>query len=94
MWRARRHRAATPFGVSGTQTREELEADADLKARVEAIRLQAGPRMSLGDVRESSVPKMLLVSAPCHGGVIVHLGVLTEAVRDPRQDCSQLRLLT
>jgi 4-oxalomesaconate tautomerase len=62
--------AADAFGVSGNETREELDANADLKTRIEAIRLQAGPRMTLGDVRESSVPKMVLVAAPRHGGVI------------------------
>ena len=62
--------AADAFGVTGDETREELDANPDLKARIEAIRLQAGPRMNLGDVRESSVPKMVLVAPPRHGGVI------------------------
>ena len=38
---------------------EDLEADADLKARVEAIRLAAGPLMNLGDVTKKTVPKMM-----------------------------------
>jgi len=62
--------AAHDLGISGTEARDELEADAGLRARVEAVRLQAGSLMNLGDVRESSVPKMILVSAPRHGGVI------------------------
>lgn len=61
---------ALALGVSGTETREELEANAALVARVEAIRLQAGPMMSLGDVSEASVPKMILVLPPKDGGVI------------------------
>ena len=61
---------ASDLGVTGTESREELEADADLKARVEAIRLKAGPMMNLGDVTEKSVPKMTLVSAPQSGGAI------------------------
>ncbi|WP_205965347.1 4-oxalomesaconate tautomerase [Pseudooceanicola onchidii] len=61
---------AADLGVTGTEAREELEADTGLKARLEEIRLQAGPRMNLGDVREKSVPKMTLVSPPQHGGVI------------------------
>ena len=56
--------AAADFGATGTETREALEADAALKARLEAIRLQAGPLMNLGDVTAKSVPKMTLVSAP------------------------------
>jgi len=62
--------SAADFGLSGTETREELEADAALKARIEAIRLQAGPMMNLGEVKEASVPKMTLVSPPRAGGVL------------------------
>lgn len=61
---------ASDFGLSGQETREALEADADLKARIEAIRLIAGPMMNLGDVAAKSVPKMTLVSAPMQGGAI------------------------
>jgi 4-oxalomesaconate tautomerase len=62
--------AAADFGLTGQEPREALEADLSLKARIEAIRLQAGPRMNLGDVVEKSVPKMTLVSAPTQGGTI------------------------
>ena len=41
-----------------------------MKAKVEAIRLKAGPMMNLGDVTEKSVPKMMLVAAPREGGAI------------------------
>ncbi len=62
--------AAVDFGLTGQETREALEADTALKARIEAIRLQAGPLMNLGDVADKSVPKMTLVSAPAQGGTI------------------------
>jgi 4-oxalomesaconate tautomerase len=62
--------AAADFGITGTESREDLEANSDLKARLEAIRLAVGPMMNLGDVTEKSVPKMTLVSAPTAGGVI------------------------
>lgn len=62
--------AAEDMGIGGTETREELEADAGLKARIETIRLQAGALMRLGDVRESTVPKMILVSPPREGGAV------------------------
>lgn len=62
--------SAADFGLSGQETREEIEANDGLKARVEAIRLKAGPMMNLGDVRDASVPKMTLVSAPIAGGAI------------------------
>lgn len=61
---------AADFGLTGQETRDQIEAMPALKARVEAIRLQAGPMMNLGDVAEASVPKMTLVSAPMAGGAI------------------------
>lgn len=61
---------AADFGLTGEESREELEADAGLKARLEAIRRKAGPIMNLGDVTNASVPKMTLVSAPKAGGAI------------------------
>ena len=62
--------AATDVGATGTESRDVLEADTALKARLEAIRLKAGPLMNLGDVTEKSVPKMILVSAPTAGGAL------------------------
>ncbi len=61
---------AEDFGLSGQESREMLDADDVLKARLEAIRLACGPLMNLGDVREKSVPKMTLVSPPTAGGTI------------------------
>ena len=61
---------AADFGLTGAESRDDLEANAGLKARIEAIRLKAGPIMKLGDVTEASVPKMTLVSAPTLGGAI------------------------
>lgn len=62
--------AAADLGLRGDESREVLEADEALKARVEAMRLVAGPMMNLGDVAEKSVPKMTLVSAARKGGTI------------------------
>lgn len=61
---------ASDFGATGYESREELDAADDLKARLEAIRLKAGERMNLGDVKEKSVPKMMLVAPPRDGGAI------------------------
>lgn len=61
---------AADFGLTGEETREAIEANAELKSRIEAIRLKAGPVMNLGDVKAASVPKMTLVSAPRQGGAI------------------------
>ncbi|HEX7760833.1 MAG TPA: 4-oxalomesaconate tautomerase [Caulobacteraceae bacterium] len=61
---------AADFGKTGYETPDELEADLDLKARVEAVRLAVGPLMNLGDVARRTVPKMCLVSPARNGGVI------------------------
>ena len=62
--------AAQDVGITGYEDRETLDANDALKAKVEAIRLQAGPRMNLGDVSAKSVPKMMLVAGPKDGGAI------------------------
>jgi len=62
--------AAADVGVTGYEDRDTLDANADMKAKIEAIRLKAGPLMNLGDVTEKSVPKMMLVAAPREGGAI------------------------
>ncbi|EQB18330.1 4-oxalomesaconate tautomerase [Sphingobium lactosutens] len=61
---------AQDVGVTGYEDRETLDKDDALKARIEAIRLAVGERMNLGDVREKSVPKMMLVAPPRNGGAI------------------------
>jgi 4-oxalomesaconate tautomerase len=61
---------AEDVGATGYEDRDSLDAATDLKARIEAIRLQAGQLMNLGDVAEKSVPKMMLVAAPAHGGAV------------------------
>ena len=61
---------ASDFGVSGTESRDELDGNTELKIRLESIRLQAVPLMNLGDVTEKSVPKMSLVCKPKDGGCI------------------------
>jgi len=61
---------ASDFGLTGIESPDALEADASLKQKLESIRLRAGQRMGLGDVAESSVPKVALVSSPRTGGVL------------------------
>jgi 4-oxalomesaconate tautomerase len=61
---------ASDLGKTGAESPAELEADKELKARVEAIRLEAGRRMNLGDVTRKTVPKMCLASPPKSGGAI------------------------
>ena len=61
---------AEDVGATGYETRAELDAAEELKARIEAIRLKAGPLMNLGDVSAKSVPKMMLVAPPKNGGAV------------------------
>jgi 4-oxalomesaconate tautomerase len=61
---------AVDFGLTGRETCSEIEASADALARIEAIRLETGPRMGLGDVRDAAIPKMILVSESVDGGSI------------------------
>jgi 4-oxalomesaconate tautomerase len=61
---------AADLGLTGTESPDELAANADLTARVQALRIAAGKLMGLGDVTELSVPKTTLVSAPRDGGTI------------------------
>lgn len=59
---------ASDVGRTGHEPRAQLDADTELKARLETIRLAAGPLMNLGDVRSKVVPKICLVSKPRAGG--------------------------
>jgi 4-oxalomesaconate tautomerase len=61
---------AAELGRTGYETVAALDADAELKARLEALRLRCGERMGLGDVRAKSYPKMCLIAAPAHGGSV------------------------
>ncbi len=61
---------ADAVGATGYESREELDGDGALKAGIESIRLQAGPQMNLGDVKDKSVPKIMLVAPPRAGGAV------------------------
>ena len=61
---------AADLGRTGYETRDELNADEELKQRIESIRLQAGHLMNLGDVTDNVVPKMFLLAPPKAGGSI------------------------
>jgi 4-oxalomesaconate tautomerase len=62
--------AAGSLGRTGYETPDALNADGELKARLEAIRLKAGFLMRLGDVAKKVVPKMCLVAPPRAGGAV------------------------
>lgn len=64
------HVAAQQLGLSGGEDREFFEGHPELMARLEAMRLEAGRRMGFGDVRESVIPKIGILSAAVAGGAI------------------------
>jgi 4-oxalomesaconate tautomerase len=58
------------LGLTGEESPAALEGDAELRERIESVRLTLGPRMNLGVVADKTVPKMTLVSKARHGGAI------------------------
>ena len=61
---------AKDVGRTGYESVAELNADTELKAKIEALRLQVSWLMGLGDVSQKSYPKMTLIAAPQNGGAI------------------------
>jgi 4-oxalomesaconate tautomerase len=61
---------ARDLGRSGYESPGQLDADTQLKTRLESIRRQAGPLMNLGDVSQRNVPKMCLVAPAQAGGAL------------------------
>jgi len=61
---------AADVGLTGYEEPAAIEANEAVRAKVEAIRLAAGPLMNLGDVTGNTVPKMSLLAPAQHGGVV------------------------
>ena len=73
---------AEDFGLTGAEAPADLEANKALTDKVEAIRLQAGQAMNLGDVTNKTVPKMSLVSKPVNGGFLNSRTFIPHRVHD------------
>ncbi|MFD6286071.1 4-oxalomesaconate tautomerase [Streptomyces sp. NPDC060205] len=63
--------AASSLGVTGYEEPADLEADRQLGARLREIRLAAGELMGLGDVENTTVPKLSLLAPPVDGGAVM-----------------------
>jgi 4-oxalomesaconate tautomerase len=61
---------AEDLRVTGYESPTDLEANAELAARLHEIRLWAGELMGLGDVGGSTVPKLTLLAPPRSGGAV------------------------
>ncbi len=59
---------AGDVGRTGYETVDEMNADTELKARIERLRIACGHAMQLGDVTTKNYPKMTLIAAPRNGG--------------------------
>lgn len=59
---------AAAFGLSGTETPEQLDANRPLFVQLERLRREAGQRMGLGDVSNAVVPKIGLMAPPTRPG--------------------------
>lgn len=73
---------AADFGLTGTEQPAEIERNRMICERIEAIRLQIGPRMNLGDVARKTVPKMCLVSPAMNGGTLNTRTLIPHRVHD------------
>lgn len=61
---------AADFGLSGYEKAEELDNNRDFFAKMEAIRIEAGAAMGMGDVTKSVTPKFGLLAPAKNGGTI------------------------
>ncbi len=61
---------ASDFGITGYESKVELDNNTELKTELESIRLVAGEMMNLGDVTDKTVPKMCLISPAKEGGIV------------------------
>ena len=61
---------AADLNRTGYESVAEMNADTELKTKIEALRLRAAHLMGLGDVSKKNYPKMCLLSAPRTGGSI------------------------
>ncbi|WP_424830360.1 4-oxalomesaconate tautomerase [Ruegeria sp.] len=61
---------ASDFGLTGYETAEELDNNRAFFDRMEAIRIEAGQRMGMGDVSQSVTPKFGLFAPARAGGTI------------------------
>jgi 2-methylaconitate cis-trans-isomerase PrpF len=61
---------ARDLGLEGTEGRKEIDGNKDLLKRIESIRMEAGRMMGFGDVTDSVIPKVGLLSEPRGEGAI------------------------
>ena len=73
---------ASDLDRTGYESAAELNADDDLKKRIEALRLQISLKMGLGDVAQKNYPKMTLIAPPRDGGSITTRSFIPHVCHD------------
>ena len=73
---------AADAGCTGYESVEQLNADIGLKARLEALRLQASVLMGLGDVSKKNYPKLTLIAPPREGGTLATRSFIPHVCHD------------
>jgi len=73
---------AVDLGLDGAESTEDLEGNRELRGSVETVRLAAGGAMGLGDVRDTTVPKITIVSPPRRGGTVTTRTFIPHRVHD------------
>ncbi|MCX7259278.1 MAG: 4-oxalomesaconate tautomerase [Burkholderiales bacterium] len=73
---------ASDLGRTGYESAAELNADDDLKKRIESLRLQISLKMGLGDVAQKNYPKMTLIASPRDGGSITTRSFIPHVCHD------------
>ncbi len=61
---------ASDLGMDGTEGGDFFEKNKDLMKKIESMRMEAGQRMGLGDVSNSVLPKVAILSKPRGNGNI------------------------
>jgi 4-oxalomesaconate tautomerase len=74
--------AASDLGKTGYEPPGELEADTGLTRRIQELRVEAGKAMGLGDVTQTTIPKVSLVAPPVAGGTICTRTYIPARVHD------------
>lgn len=67
---------------TGYESVAELNADTDLKARIEKLRIACGHAMGLGDVTDKNYPKMTLIAPPRSGGSLATRSFIPHVCHD------------
>ncbi|MBB1091423.1 4-oxalomesaconate tautomerase [Rhodopseudomonas palustris] len=73
---------AEAVGRSGYEDVAQLNADTELKARLDRLRIACGHAMQLGDVTAKNYPKMTLIAPPRAGGSIATRSFIPHVCHD------------